>query len=123
MSTRHKRWGQANETVASGFLKAAGYRILEQNYRTGLGEIDIVACRQDTIVFVEVKSRKSVRYGSPKYAVTHQKQRKISMVALQYLKKNARPHTKARFDVIAIDSSSGAPQIEWVKNAFELAYP
>jgi putative endonuclease len=123
MSTQRQRFGNANETLAAGLLKTAGYRILVRNFRTGLGEIDIVALRKDTIVFVEVKSCNSDRYGNPKYAVTQKKQRKISMVALQYLKQAAQPHANARFDVIAIDSSGGAPQIEWVKNAFELAYP
>jgi putative endonuclease len=99
-----------------------GYRILEQNYRTVLGEIDIIARDRDTLVFVEVKARTSWRYGNPKSAVTPRKQRKISMVALHYLKSTAQSRVKARFDVVAIHSASAAPQIELIKNAFELAY-
>jgi putative endonuclease len=123
MTTHQQRFGKSNENLAAELLTRAGYRILVQNFRTGLGEIDIVARTKDTIVFVEVKSCKSGRYGNPKSAVTQQKQRKISMVALQYLKQARQQQAKARFDVIAVNSSGGAPQFEWVKNAFDLAYP
>jgi putative endonuclease len=87
-----------------------------------LGEIDIIARDRDTLVFVEVKARTSGRYGNPKSAVTPRKQRKISMVALHYLKSTAQSRVKARFDVVAIHSGGTAPQIELIKNAFELAY-
>ena len=87
-----------------------------------MGEIDIIAKDKKTIVFVEVKSRRSVRYGSPKFAVTPKKQRKISMVALYYLKTTKQTDVKARFDVVAITSNLDEPRIEIVKNAFELAY-
>ena len=87
-----------------------------------MGEIDIIAKDGKTIVFVEVKSRRSIRYGSPKWAITPKKQRKISMVALYYLKTTQQTDTKARFDVVAITSNQDEPQIEIVENAFELAY-
>jgi len=103
-------------------LKKNGYKIIEQNYRTPLGEIDIIAREKKIIVFVEVKSRRSVRFGNPKWAVTPQKQRKISRVALQYLKSTRQMNKSARFDVVAVCSNRDEPQIEIVKNAFELAY-
>jgi putative endonuclease len=87
-----------------------------------LGEIDIIAKEKKTLVFVEVKIRRSIRYGNPKWAVTPKKQRKISMVALSYLKATKQTDTRARFDVVAIISNQDEPQIEIVKNAFELAY-
>jgi putative endonuclease len=87
-----------------------------------LGEIDIIAKEKKTLVFVEVKTRKSVRYGNPKWAVTPKKQRNISMVALTYLKATKQSDARARFDVVAITSNQDEPQIEIVKNAFELAY-
>ena len=92
------------------FLKKHGYKILEQNYRTKLGEIDIIA--KDTLVFVEVKARSSNRFGSPKWAVTPKKQRKISMVALLYIKSTKQSNVKARFDVVAISSANDNPSIE-----------
>lgn len=122
MSDKRQTFGAQSEDLAVWYLKKNGYKILEQNYRTRLGEIDIIAKEKKTIVFVEVKSRRSIRYGSPKWSVTHQKQRKISMVALQYLKKTRQIDAAARFDVVAVISNRDEPQIEVVKNAFELAY-
>ena len=122
MQDKRQQFGKKSEDLAVWYLKKNGYKILEQNYRTRLGEIDIIARDKKTLVFVEVKSRRSIRYGSPKWSVTHQKQRKISMVALQYLKKTRQTDTAARFDVVAVISNRDEPQIEVVKNAFELAY-
>ena len=85
-----------------------------------MGEIDIIAKDNETIAFIEVKSRSSAAFGNPKYAVTLQKQRKISKLALQYLKSTHQSHVRARFDVVAIFSSSGRDTIELIKNAFEL---
>jgi len=103
-------------------LRKNGYKILEQNYRNKLGEIDIIAKEKGTLVFVEVKARKSDLFGNPKWAVTPKKQRKISMVALYYLKATKQTRVKARFDVISISSAADNPRIEIIKNAFELAY-
>lgn len=114
-------FGKNNESLAVIYLKRQGYRIVEQNYRTRMGEIDIIAKDKETIAFVEVKARASVSFGSPRYAVTLQKQRKISKVALQYLKSTHQSHVRARFDVVTIFSNSGRDTIELIKNAFELA--
>jgi putative endonuclease len=122
MQNQQQKFGEKGESLAARFLKKNGYKILEQNYRTKLGEIDIIATERKTIVFVEVKTRKSTRYGSPKWAVTPLKQRKISMVALHYLKATKQTDARARFDVVAIILNRDEPCIEIVKNAFELAY-
>ena len=122
MLSRQQEFGQKSEALAARFLKKQKYKILKQNYRTKLGEIDVIAKDKDTIVFVEVKARKSGLYGNPKWSVTPRKQRKISMVALYYLKTTNQSDAKARFDVVAISSISDTPQIEIIKNAFELAY-
>lgn len=117
-------FGQSGESLAVRHLKKNGYRILARNYRTSIGEIDIIARDEDTLVFAEVKTRRTDRYGHPKYAVTPRKQRKISMVALQYLKRNGGLGQKARFDVVSIRTRDHvAWDIEIIKNAFELAYP
>ena len=115
-------FGEKGESIAVRHLKKKGYKILEKNYRTKLGEIDIIAKDKDTLVFVEVKSRRSWQFGNPKAAVTPAKQRKISKVALYYLKTNDRSNAKARFDVVTITATRDKSQIEIVKNAFELAY-
>ncbi|MDP4857645.1 MAG: YraN family protein, partial [Desulfobacterales bacterium] len=68
MVDQRQQFGKAGESIAARFLRKMGYRILEQNYRTVLGEIDIIARDRDTLVFVEVKARTSGRYGNPKSA-------------------------------------------------------
>ena len=127
MTTRSQQFGEKSESVAVNCLKKQGYRIIELNYRTKLGEIDIIAKQGKTLVFIEVKARKSSRFGRPELAVTPKKQRKISMVALYYLKSTKQSNAKARFDVVAINSVNSAkakegPSIKIIKNAFELAY-
>jgi len=123
MVDERKQFGLTGEALAEIHLKQAGYRILERNYRTKLGEIDIIAKDRDTIVFIEVKTRRSEHYGSPKWAVTAKKKRKISMVALLYLKSTRQSQAKARFDVVSIGPMEENARIEIIKNAFELAYP
>ncbi len=122
MKNRRQKFGEQGEALAVRRLKKEGYKIIETNYRTRLGEIDIIAKDKDTIVFVEVKTRNSVQFGSPKWAVTPKKQKKISMVALYYLKTANLDTAKARFDVVSVISNRDNPQIEIIKNAFELAY-
>ncbi len=122
MQDKRQKFGKESESIAVRYLKKNGYKILEQNYRNKLGEIDIIAKDKKTLAFVEVKARRSSGYGSPKWAVTPKKQRKISMVALYYLKATKQNKVKARFDVVAISSSQTNPRIELIKNAFELAY-
>ena len=114
--------GKKSESIAARYLKKNKYKIVAENYRTRLGEIDIIAKDGDTLVFVEVKSRRSDQSGSPKEAVTPRKQRKISMVALQYLKAIKQPHCRARFDVVSICLAGKKPEIELIKNAFETAF-
>ena len=113
--------GKAGEKMAAWYLEGCGYRILAQNYRNRMGEIDIIAREQGAIVFVEVKSRRSGRYGSPKWAVTPKKQRSMSKVALGYLKETGQTDARARFDVVSIQYVDRMPRIELIKNAFELA--
>jgi len=122
MLNQRQKFGKDSESVAVRYLKKNGYTILQQNYRTKLGEIDIIAKDKQTLVFVEVKARKSDHFGHPKWAVTPKKQRKISMVALYYLKATKQQNVKARFDVVTISSLQNNPRIELIKNAFELAY-
>jgi len=122
MLNRQQQFGRRSERLAAEYLKLKGYRILETNYRSPAGEIDIIARDRTTIVFVEVKARSSSRFGSPKAAVTPAKQRKISMAALEYIKRTDQAGASARFDVVAIDTAGGTPAIEVVKNAFALAY-
>lgn len=122
MLNQRQIYGEAAEALAARLLHKRGYRIIETNYRTKLGEIDIVARDGDTLVFVEVKARRTGRFGAPKWAVTPRKQRKISMLALHYLKTTGQSRAKARFDVVSINSAPPHPEVEIIRNAFDLLY-
>ncbi|MBI9077490.1 MAG: YraN family protein [Desulfatibacillum sp.] len=123
MKPGNKAQGNQGEQLAAIYLKKQGYKILETNYRCALGEIDIIARHKDALTFIEVKTRTGLAFGHPKTAVTRQKQRKISMVALEYLKRNRKSGQKARFDVVSVHADGDSPRIEIIQNAFELAYP
>ena len=123
MANRKQEIGRKGESIAVRYLKKQGYKIVEQNYRSKVGEIDIIARDKKTLVFVEVKTRSSRSFGSPKWAVTPQKQKAISMTALYYLKVTNQTGVNARCDVVSILARREAPQIELVRNAFDLAYP
>jgi len=115
--------GNRGEELAAACLERSGYKLIERNFRCKGGEVDIVAREGKTLVFVEVKSRKTLTYGVPQLAVTPFKQRQISKAALTWLARNRLHDTPARFDVIAILLSSDYQhQIDHIKNAFELAY-
>ncbi len=105
--------------MAETFLAENGYVIMERNYRTRFGEIDIIAKDGITLVFVEVKARRSERKGIAACAVTKNKQRKIIITALFYLKANSLYGCKSRFDVVAIDGAGKFMKFRLIKNAFE----
>ena len=112
---------KTGESLAVAHLSARGYNILERNYRAVRGEIDLIAQDGDFIVFVEVKTRRSLRFGLPQTAVTTQKQRQISKVALAYLQAKNLFDTPCRFDVIAIHVSPELEllKLEQIESAFE----
>jgi putative endonuclease len=100
---RNKTLGKEGENLAAEFLKKNGYRILERNYRTRRGEIDIVCEHKGFIVFVEVKTRKSLAFGGPEEAVDRRKRNKIFEVATHYLmEKSLLGKADCRFDVVTI---------------------
>lgn len=116
-----KLFGNAGERAAARFLRQQGYRILSRQWLTRWGEFDLIALDGDTIVFVEVKTRRSDRYGHPAEAVTRAKQQRMTRQALVYLKRYGLLERRARFDIIAIvwPENSKQPQIQHLKNAFE----
>ena len=119
MLNRKQKFGEEGETIAVRHLKKMGYTILEQNYRTKQGEIDIVAKDKDTLVFVEVKTRCNCRFGSPFDAVDLRKQQQISRVALAFMNQRRYGEMEVRFDVIGVYFEGTSPRIELIKNAFE----
>ena len=117
--------GALGEEVATNFMIKSGYRILERNFRCKGGEVDIIARDpvENSLVFIEVKTRRGLSYGVPQLAVTPFKQRQISKAALTWLSKNRLHDTNAQFDVIAILlHTDGIHDIDHIKNAFDLAY-
>jgi putative endonuclease len=94
--------GSKAEQRAVSLLVRKGYRIVERNFRTKLGELDIIARKGSVLVFVEVRSRRDATYGSALDAVGWRKQRKVTRVAMQYLARRKPLFVSCRFDVVAI---------------------
>jgi putative endonuclease len=120
MSKAGKELGKKGEVLAAQYLKRQGYDIKEQNWRSSLGEIDLIARDKETIVFVEVKTRKSAHYGSGEMAVDKHKQEQIAKVALSYLLKRGLKDVDCRFDVVSVMLSENKNKIELIKDAFPL---
>lgn len=116
-----RRVGQRGERRAERFLRSLGYAIVERNYRTSRGEIDLVAKDKDTLVFVEVRTRRRDGFGGPLASVGRQKQRQISNTALHYLTHSGLRDRAARFDVIGIVGEGKRADLTHVKAAFEFA--
>lgn len=113
--------GKSAEDRAADFLKRRGYRIIQRNVRLKFGEIDCVAREGDTLCFIEVKARTSDDFGSALESINSFKQRKLSKLALAYLKKYYHSvDIKSRFDVVAVTpNEQGDDEIEVIKNAFD----
>jgi len=106
------------EALAALWLRVKGYRIEARNWRCPLGEIDIVASRGDTLVFVEVKARTGQGAGSPEEAVTAAKQRRLVQLAQAYLARRHGEIPPCRFDVIAVEGGGVLPKVRHLQAAF-----
>lgn len=106
--------GAMGESVAVEYLISKKYRILKTNYRSKAGEIDIIASKEEDVVFVEVKTRSTTKYGNPGEAISKSKKRHIIKTAMFYLVENDDFNGNYRFDVIEILSD----KINHIKNAF-----
>lgn len=119
VSTHQKgKWG---EERAAAYLQLKGYRILEKNYRVPQGEIDLIASRNGTLVFVEVKSRKGTSQGTPLEAVSPHKVGRLSAAAAVYLSYQKESPKGCRFDVVTLGPEKnwmGLAKIRHVENAF-----
>jgi putative endonuclease len=120
MST--KKFGDEGEELAVELLVNKGYEIIKRNYRFGKGELDIIARdpNAEGLVFIEVKSRKSLEYGYPEESITKNKIKQLKRIAELYLYENDIKEILCRFDVIAILMPPGEkPQIQHFVNAFD----
>jgi len=110
--------GKLAETLARKLLEASQLKLLETNYHCRYGEIDLIMQDNNTLVFVEVRFRKSERFGGALASVDAKKQNKLRITAQHYLQKH-NSQLNARFDVVALSSLDDKNKINWIKYAFE----
>lgn len=112
--------GYAYEDLAAQHLSAKGYRLKAKNYHTRRGEIDLIFTKGSSLIFVEVRYRKSSKYGSAEESITKNKQTKIIFSAKHYITKYNLWHMNTRFDVItfAPNTPNNELKINWLQNAF-----
>jgi putative endonuclease len=110
--------GSFGQKLAVDFLRQRKYQIEAENFRTRQGEIDIIALRDGQVIFVEVKTRLSDRFGLPEEAVSASKLEKMRLTAYKYLKENGVNHDNFRFDIVAIviDKADKKANIRHYKN-------
>lgn len=119
MSLNTSSTGKKGEELACRFITEKGFRIIERNFRFHKGEIDIIAKDNETLVFIEVKYRQNLEYGTPEEAITREKIRQLRNLAKAYLFERKISNVACRFDVIAIlEVNKGKPSINHYFNAF-----
>jgi len=124
-SIKSLAFGLAQETSAARHLQAQGLRLVCRNYRSRFGEIDLIMSDSNTLVFVEVRYRKSDSYGGAIDSVTASKQKRIRLTAAHYLQSHPRLQNRCcRFDVIGLSHAPGSSgnarelRYDWIKSAF-----
>lgn len=117
MATWRRARGDAAERQAEAQLKKAGLRTLARNFQCRWGEIDLVMRDGQTLVFVEVRRRRSTEFGGAIGSITRHKQRRIVRAASEYLARHASIECPARFDVVTVTDETGS--LEWLQDAFQ----
>ena len=122
MTTQRQRLGQRGEALARRHLEAGGHAVLETNYRTGSGEIDLVTQKDGVLVFVEVRTKRGAGFGPPEESVTRDKCSRLVACAQEYLEAIDAGDVEWRIDVLAIemDSRGKLMRLEVIENAVEL---
>lgn len=110
--------GKFGEDLVCRHLKKNGYRILERNFRTRFGEIDIIAAKKGHTAFVEVKTRNTDDYGAPAESVGVRKQRSIILAAQAYITQTGHARDVFSFDVAEVFLKESKPTIHYIENAF-----
>ncbi len=113
-----KPLGRKGEDLAASYLRNLGWEIVERNYRTRLGEIDLVCRDHDAIVFVEVKTRASAEFARPDESVTQHKQAKLRRLVEEYLMKHNLESSDVRCDVLGVTLKGRHPEFEHIVGAF-----
>ena len=112
--------GKDGERIAEDFLKRHGCKVVERNYRCPAGELDLIVIDRSVIVFVEVKTRSGMGFGNPLEAVAYRKQRKMIQAAQYFLSQKKISQRDLRFDVVGITWVNNQPEVQHVKNAFDV---
>jgi len=114
-----KKLGASGEDLAASHLRKQGFLILDRNFRCPIGELDLVARKNEILVFAEVKTRRTEQHGAPETAVNYRKQQRIIRLSNYYMKQKKLLHLQPRFDVIAILwKEKGKPEIKHIPAAF-----
>jgi putative endonuclease len=121
MADSRQMVGKTGEAVAVEYLLQRGYRILERNYRCRFGEIDLIARDGKTLTFIEVKTRRSQRFGPAASAVTLAKQRHLVKASQLYMMHTGRNTESCRFDVVTVEMDGTTLRIELIKDAFQVS--
>lgn len=114
---QRKQTGRHGEDIAVSFLIGKGYQIIERNWHCVAGELDLIAADSDTLVFVEVRTRRGSRFGLAEESITAAKQARLIELAQTYLQEKAMPTPRWRIDVVAIRMGRGRPQVNHIENA------
>jgi putative endonuclease len=116
----HLRTGQLAEENARRMLESSGIEFVEKNYRSKFGEIDLIMREHETLIFVEVRYRKSSRFGSGAESITFNKRQRIMNTARQFLRERHLSNTKCRFDVISASGPANEHmKLDWIESAFD----
>ena len=113
-----QQFGSWGESVAEEYLKSRGFEILMKNYRAERGEIDLIARDGNCVVFVEVKTGNSHKYGLPEERITRSKQRQLYKVASHYIQDHPDDEVDYRFDAVIVDGTINRHTIRYYPNAF-----
>jgi len=116
---KRKEVGAIGEKLAVDFLKKRGYKILQRNYRCREGEIDIIAQKDEFLVFVEVRTKKNTAFGTPEESVTLSKREKLISLANAYIQAYNKPPQSWRIDVVAVELTpdNRVSRLEHIENA------
>jgi putative endonuclease len=121
MSTATQAFGEIGERIAARWLERQGWRILARRFRNGHRDIDLVATRDATVAFVEVKARRDGRFGGPLEAVNWRKRIELSRSARVWIDRHGQPGEAYRFDVVGVIMAGARVRVRHVADAFSLA--
>lgn len=114
---KRQQTGRRGEAIAAGYFMRHGFRILDRNWRCEIGELDIVMEQEDTLIFVEVRTRRGHRYGTAEESITPGKQARLIELAHRYIQDMQPAHATWRIDVAAVQLVGSTAQVNHIENA------